>query len=110
MRKKLNQAFKSFIDKVESATNNLISFEKPFRELGFNGTPYRSMVFMQPTSSCLINISEMPPFVLSLDQIELVSFERISFSLKNFDMTFIFKDYTKKVATITAIPMNQLDQ
>jgi len=52
----------------------------------------------------------MPAFVLSLDQIELVHFERISFHLKNFDMVFIFKDYSKKVTSITAIPMNQLDQ
>jgi len=65
---------------------------------------------LQPTSSCLINVTEMPAFVLSLDQIELVHFERVSFHLKNFDMVFIFKDYTKKVAMITSIPMNQLDQ
>ena len=110
MRRKLNLAFKSFIEKVETLTNNQVSFEKPFRDLGFNGTPYRSMVMLQPTSSCLINVTEMPAFVLSLDQIELVHFERVSFHLKNFDMVFIFKDYTKKVAMITSIPMNQLDQ
>jgi len=52
----------------------------------------------------------MPPFVLTLDQIELIHFERVSFHLKNFDMVFIFKDYTRKVVMITAIPMNQLDQ
>ena len=110
MRKKLNLAFKSFIEKVETITNNQISFEKPFKDLGFHGTPFRSMVMLQPTSSCLINVSEMPPFILTLDQIEIVHFERVSFHLKNFDMVFIFKDYTKKVAMITSIPMNQLDQ
>ena len=110
MRRKLNMAFKSFIEKVETLTNNQISFEKPFRDLGFNGTPFRSMVMLQPTSSCLINVSEMPPFVLTLDQIELVHFERVSFQLKNFDMVFIFKDYTKKVVMITSIPMSQLEQ
>ena len=110
MRRKLNMAFKNFIEKVETLTNHSISFEKPFRELGFNGTPFRSMVLLQPTSSCLINVSEMPPFVQSLDAIELVHFERVSFHLKNFDMVFIFKDYTRKVVMITSIPMNQLDQ
>lgn len=110
MRRKLNLAFKAFIEKVETLTNNQISFEKPFRDLGFNGTPFRSMVLLQPTSSCLINVTEMPSFILTLDQIELVHFERVSFHLKNFDMVFIFKDYTKKVAMITSIPMNQLDQ
>lgn len=110
MRKKLNAAFKSFIEKVEALPNSNISFEKPFRDLGFNGTPFRSMVMLQPTSSCLINVTEMPSFILTLDQIELVHFERVSFHLKNFDMVFIFKDYAKKVVMITSIPMNQLDQ
>lgn len=110
MRRKLNMAFKSFIEKVESLTNHQISFEKPFRDLGFNGTPFRSMVLLQPTSSCLINVSEMPPFVLTLESIELIHFERVSFHLKNFDMIFIFKDYSRKVVMITSIPMNQLDQ
>ena len=110
MRRKLNSAFKSFIEKVESLTNSQVSFEKPFRELGFHGTPHRSMVLLQPTPSCLVNVTEQPPFVLTLDQIELVHFERVSFSLKNFDMVFVFKDYTKKVAMITSIPMKQLDQ
>lgn len=110
MRRKLNMAFKSFIEKVEGITNHKISFEKPFRDLGFNGTPFRSMVLLQPTSSCLINVTEMPSFILTLDTIELVHFERVSFHLKNFDMVFIFKDYSRKVVMITSIPMNQLDQ
>lgn len=110
MRKKLNLAFKSFNEKVESLTNGHIQFEKPFRDLGFNGTPNRSMALLQPTSSCLINVTEQPPFVLTLDQIELIHFERVSFHLKNFDMVFIFKDYNKKVVMITSIPTNQLDQ
>lgn len=110
MRRKLNMAFKNFIEKVEVLTNHQVSFEKPFRDLGFNGTPFRSMVLLQPTSSCLLNITEMPPFVQSLENIELVHFERVSFHLKNFDMVFIFKDYTKKGVMITSIPMNQLDQ
>lgn len=110
MRRKLNMAFKNFIEKVEVLTKNQIAFEKPFRDLGFNGTPFRSMVLLQPTSSCLINVTEMPSFVLTLESIELVHFERVSFHLKNFDMVFIFKDYSRKVVMITSIPMNQLDQ
>lgn len=110
MRRKLNMAFKNFIEKVEALTKNQIAFEKPFRDLGFNGTPFRSMVLLQPTSSCLINVTEMPSFVQTLESIELVHFERVSFSLKNFDMVFIFKEYTRKVVMITSIPMNQLDQ
>ena len=41
--------------------------------------------------------------------VELVHFERVQLSLKNFDMCFIFKDYNKKVAMVTSVPMTMLD-
>lgn len=47
--------------------------------------------------------------MIVLDEIELVHFERVQFHLKNFDMVFVFKDYTRKTAMINAIPMNMLD-
>lgn len=50
-----------------------------------------------------------PPFVISLDEVELVHFERVQFHLKNFDMVFVFKDYNRKTSMVNAIPMNQLD-
>ena len=57
----------------------------------------------------VLSLASQPPFVVSLDETELVHFERVSFHLKNFDMIFIFKDYSRKPAMINAIPMNQLD-
>ena len=50
-----------------------------------------------------------PPFVVSLDEVELIHFERVQFHLKNFDMVFVYKDYSKKTAMINSIPMNMLD-
>ena len=50
-----------------------------------------------------------PPFVVSLEELELIHFERVQFQLKNFDMGFIFKNYTKKVILVGSIPMNTLD-
>ena len=50
-----------------------------------------------------------PPFVISLEELELIHFERVQFQLKNFDMGFIFKDYSKKVQLVGSIPMNVLD-
>ena len=46
---------------------------------------------------------------MSLDEIEFIHFERVSFSLKNFDMVCIYKDYNRKVTTVTSIPMTSLD-
>ncbi|KAK2708854.1 hypothetical protein QYM36_014471, partial [Artemia franciscana] len=109
LRHKLKSAFISFTDKVAKMTNSEIEFDTPFKELGFPGAPFRSTVLLQPTSGSLVNLTEWPPFVVSLEEVELVHFERVSFSLKNFDMVFIFKDYNRKVSMINAIPMNMLD-
>lgn len=109
LRQKLKSAFKAFCDKVEGMTKMDLEFDTPFKELGFPGVPYRSTVQLQPTSGCLVNLTDWPPFVITLEEIELVHFERVQFHLKNFDMVFVFKDYHKKVAMINAIPMQLLD-
>lgn len=109
LRDKLKTAFKSFCEKVESMTKQQVEFDVPFRELGFPGAPYRSTVLLQPTSGSLVNLTEWPPLVISLEDVELVHFERVQFHLRNFDMIFVFKDYNRKIAMINAIPMNMLD-
>ena len=57
LRHKLKSAFKSFCDKVESATKNSIDFDQPFRKLGFHGVPFRETVLLQPTTACLVNLT-----------------------------------------------------
>ncbi|NXO67612.1 SP16H protein, partial [Phainopepla nitens] len=109
MRHKLKTAFKNFIEKVEALTKEELEFEVPFRELGFNGAPYRSTCLLQPTSSALVNCTEWPPFVVTLDEVELIHFERVQFHLKNFDLVIVYKDYARKVTMINAIPVASLD-
>lgn len=109
LRDKLKTAFRSFCDKVESMTKHQIEFDTPFRELGFPGAPFRSTVLLQPTSGSLVNLTEWPPLVITLEDVELVHFERVQFHLRNFDMVFVFQDYQKKIAMINAVPMNMLD-
>jgi nucleosome binding factor SPN SPT16 subunit len=109
LRDKLKTAFKSFCEKVETMTKQQVEFDVPFRELGFPGAPYRSTVLLQPTSGSLVNLTEWPPLVIPLEDVEIVHFERVQFHLRNFDMIFVFKDYNKKIAMINAIPMNLLD-
>ncbi|KAK0081424.1 hypothetical protein PV325_012213 [Microctonus aethiopoides] len=109
LRHKLKTAFKSFCEKVEGMTKQEIEFDTPFKDLGFPGAPFRSTVSLQPTSGCLVNLIEWPPFVITLEDVELVHFERVQFHLKNFDMIFVFKDYHRKIAMVNAIPMNMLD-
>ncbi|MGH0142406.1 UNVERIFIED_CONTAM: hypothetical protein FKN15_049008 [Acipenser sinensis] len=50
-----------------------------------------------------------PPFVVTLDEVELIHFERVQFHLKNFDVVIVYKDYSKKVTMINAVPVNSLD-
>lgn len=56
-----------------------------------------------------MNLTEWPPYVIVLDEVELVHFERVQFHLKNFDMVFVFKDYSRKTSMINAVPMQMLD-
>lgn len=44
-----------------------------------------------------MSLTERPFLVILLDEIELISIERIDNKIKNFDMIIIFKDYTRPV-------------
>lgn len=86
-----------------------MEFEIPFRELGFTGVPARSTCFIMPTVNCLVELTEMPFFVLTLSEVNLANLERVGFNLRNFDMVFIPKDLDKDVARIDAIPSHHID-
>ena len=81
----------------------------PFRELSFEGVPFRASARLQPTTDCLVHLSEPPFLVVTLSEIEVASLERVQFSLKQFDMVLIFKDFTKTPLHINSIPTAQLD-
>uniref|UniRef100_A0A8C5D2X1 FACT complex subunit n=1 Tax=Gadus morhua TaxID=8049 RepID=A0A8C5D2X1_GADMO len=89
MRHKLKSAFKNFIEKVETLTKEELEFEAC--------TPLSRRMKL------------IPPFVVTLDEVELVHFERVQFHLKNFDVVIVYKDYNKKVTMINAVPVNSLD-
>ncbi|KAL7671742.1 hypothetical protein ACOME3_006645 [Neoechinorhynchus agilis] len=109
MKQKYKMKFSEFVRRLEEISKNSIKFETTIREIGFYGTPSRAMCLLTPTHSCLVNITEWPPFVVSLDEIELVHFERVDRALRNFDMVFIPKDYSRKVITVCSINTKQLD-
>lgn len=109
LRNKLKMAFKSFCDKVETSTKGEVSFEIPIRELGFYGVPKKSNVLLQPTPNALVNLTDPDPTVITLSDIELVHFERVSFQLKNFDIVIVFKNYNVKPLPISAVEMCKLE-
>ncbi|KAL0231538.1 hypothetical protein GEMRC1_010942 [Eukaryota sp. GEM-RC1] len=103
----LNSEFFNFAKKVEEVSD--LDFDIPYRELAFDGVPSRSTVTLIPSVHCLLSISESPFFVLCLDDVEAVLFERVSFSYGSFDIVFLFKDYTRNPSPIKAIASKQLE-
>jgi nucleosome binding factor SPN SPT16 subunit len=51
----------------------------------------------------------MPFFVVTLNEIECVHLERVSFGLKNFDMVIINSDFTKPPVHVNSIDVKNLD-
>ncbi|GAA5845081.1 hypothetical protein JCM5353_007425 [Sporobolomyces roseus] len=108
-RADLNKYFKAFSDKIAEASNNRVDVDIPFRELGFQGVPFRSNVLLQPTTDTLVFLTEPPFLVVTLNEIEIAHLERVQYGLKNFDLVFVFQDFTRTPIHINTIPMNALD-
>ena len=129
-RQMLNKEFKLFSEKIAEAATASVCFiprprllvliesfqtgdalepDIPFRELSFEGVPFRMSARLQPTTDCLVQLSDPPFLVVTLADIEIASLERVQFGLKQFDMVLIFKDFTKTPLHINTIPSAQLD-
>jgi len=81
----------------------------PYSELAFEGVPYRTNVRLAPTMDCLVHLTEPPFTVVTLSEIEVASLERVQFGLKQFDLVFVFTDFTRPPLQINSIPSLQLD-
>ncbi|KAH7919903.1 FACT complex subunit SPT16 [Leucogyrophana mollusca] len=112
-RQMLNKEFKLFAERVAEAastsTGDTLEVDIPFRELSFEGVPFRTNVRLQPTTECLVHLIDPPFLVVTLNEIEIASLERVQFTLKQFDLVLIFKDFTKAPLHINSIPSAQLD-
>ncbi len=105
----LDKEFKTFAEQISDASNGLVDLDIPFRELGFDGVPVRSSVFLMPTRDCLVQLVDTPFLVITLAEVEIAHLERIQFGLKNFDLVFVFKDFSKPVVHVNTIPMGVLE-
>jgi len=108
-RARLNNEYQTFVRKIEEFVPGGMEFDIPYRDLGFFGVPFRSNVFLMPTVNCLVHLSEQPFFILTLSEVEIAYFERVQFSLRNFDIVFIHKDYSKPVTHINSISVEYLE-
>ncbi|KAH7889938.1 FACT complex subunit SPT16 [Phlebopus sp. FC_14] len=112
-RQMLNREFRLFAERIAEAastsTGDTLEMDVPFRELSFEGVPFRTNVRLQPTTECLVHLVDPPFLVVTLNEIEIASLERVQFTLKQFDLVLIFKDFTKTPLHINSIPTAQLD-
>lgn len=102
-RKKLNHEFENYIKAVETFSNRKVTFDIPYRNLGFTGSYSNNHVLIVPTVRCLVHLTHSPFFVVPLEDVEVAFFERIAPTIKNFDLVLIMNDY-HKTYLINAIP------
>mmetsp|Transcript_2075 Transcript_2075/g.3411 ORF Transcript_2075/g.3411 Transcript_2075/m.3411 type:complete len:1085 (-) Transcript_2075:47-3301(-) len=119
-KRDLNQKFKKFCQDVVGLCNDLgqplgvdNEYDRPYRKLSFKGVPNKEMVTLSPTVHCLVNLTETPFFVVTLDEIEHIHFERVSSGTKSFDMVIILKSHMQPTSgdlpqRITSIPIESL--
>ena len=112
LRKRLNQAFKEFCKKVDAVAKKhgfALEFDIPYRDLSFTGTPFKEMVTILPTLNCLVNLTETPFFVVDLDEVDHVHFERVTYMSKAFDMVLVKKEFSQQPWRIDMIPNGDKD-
>ncbi|WEJ94943.1 FACT complex subunit spt16 [Yamadazyma tenuis] len=105
----LDKEFKNFAQLIADSSHGRVDLDIPFRELGFQGVPFRSAVLCMPTRDCLVQLIDPPYLVITLEEIEIAHLERVQFGLKNFDLVFVFKDLNKPVVHINTIPMELIE-
>lgn len=108
-RAALDKEFKKFAEHIADASHGLLDLDIPFRELAFQGVPSRSAVSCIPTRDCLVQLVDLPFLVITLEEVEIAHLERVQFGLKNFDMVFVMKDFSRPVVHISTIPMESLE-
>ncbi|ORD99328.1 SPT16 [Hepatospora eriocheir] len=99
---RLNKEISNFVEKLESET----SLKPQLLENSFTGSHHKENVSIYITNDCLVSLDEHPFFVLYLNEVEIINFERISFSTKTFDCIFVMKDKTKPVKIVSSIDLS----
>ncbi|KAF7338622.1 FACT complex subunit SPT16 [Mycena venus] len=112
-RQMLNKEIEAFAQKIADAgtasNGDTLDLDQPFRELSFEGVPFRTSVRLQPTTECLVHLTDPPFLVITLSEIEIASLERVQYILKQFDLCFIFKDFSRAPLHVNSIQSTQMD-
>eukprot|EP00672_Neobodo_designis_P012790 CAMPEP_0174882330 /NCGR_PEP_ID=MMETSP1114-20130205/84708_1 /TAXON_ID=312471 /ORGANISM="Neobodo designis, Strain CCAP 1951/1" /LENGTH=1020 /DNA_ID=CAMNT_0016117727 /DNA_START=34 /DNA_END=3096 /DNA_ORIENTATION=+ len=101
-----NRQFLQFAAKVKEIAK--IDVETPFKEVDFEGSGGKRLTRFRGNENALWSVSELPFTVISVQDIEVVSLERVLPGQATFDANFIHKDY-KTNTMISTIPMPKLE-
>ena len=111
-RSRLNTKFLNFAKLIQTASEmnkTPIEVDIPEEDLQFYGCPMKTVVRIRPTKECLVALSEFPFFVLDINDIEIVCFERVFFGIKNFDCVIVYKDFVT-FKRIDSVPIEHLEE
>ena len=111
-RARLNKRFLNFAKVVQEASERnrtKLEVDIPEDDLAFTGCPQKQVVRIRPTKECLVALSEFPFFVLDVNDIEVVHFERMYYGMKNFDLAVIKKDFVT-CTRINSIPTEYTEE
>eukprot|EP00930_Biecheleria_cincta_P082284 TRINITY_DN72045_c0_g1_i1.p1 TRINITY_DN72045_c0_g1~~TRINITY_DN72045_c0_g1_i1.p1 ORF type:complete len:1097 (-),score=248.13 TRINITY_DN72045_c0_g1_i1:361-3651(-) len=109
LKERLNTVFHEFCKKVQAIPTCPLTFSIPEQDLSFPGVAHKGSVTMYPCNKALVALQEWPPFCLSLEDIDIVVFERAMLTTREFDMAFINKDYSQPPVRVTMVPTSSID-
>ena len=89
---RLNSEFLHFAKGFEKVFGEPVCV--PIRKFHFFGTHDKGMVKFKGSDKVLFSLTEAPPFVEEMDNVEIVVFERVTPMKTSFDVTFIRPDYS----------------
>nr|CCC89921.1 conserved hypothetical protein [Trypanosoma congolense IL3000] len=102
-----NKQFMRFAQSVEKVSN--IKTQIPVSNFSFEGVHAKGLTTFKANREVLWSIIDRPPFTQRVEDIEVVSLERVIPGGSTFDVTLIFKDYHKQPASITTVPRSSLE-
>merc|ERR1712230_17461 len=65
---------------------------------------------MQPSTDCLVYLTEAPTLVITLAEVEIAHLERVQYGLRNFDLVFVMQDFKRPPIHINAVPAKSLEE
>lgn len=65
---------------------------------------------MQPSTDCLVYLTEPPVLVITLADVEIAHLERVQYGLRNFDLVFVMQDFKRPPVHINAVPAKSLEE